>query len=207
MTPWAGLVLAGIALGLTVFAQTSRDHLPSLLQRLELGLGAVFFGLLGARLGVLLHPGAGLHSAGSILLGLPAGAAWIAWRSWSLGLTARTGLDLVAPAFLLSHAIGRLGCLQAGCCGGALSRPQLHEVVSDLLLVVGISRFTSAGSPPGRRAGVALLGFSLFRLIHERFRSDLPPALVLGMTWRDLACLVGVVVAVGLLHHRGEVDQ
>lgn len=59
---------------------------------------------------------AGLTSFGGLIFGMVAAILW----SRKKGIPVRNMLDAVAPAFLVGHLIGRIGCLFNGCCfGGA----------------------------------------------------------------------------------------
>lgn len=58
----------------------------------------------------------GLTSFGGLIFGAIAAVVW-AWRK---RIPVRNLLDATAPAFLVGHLIGRVGCLMNGCCfGGA----------------------------------------------------------------------------------------
>ena len=57
----------------------------------------------------------GLTSFGGFIIGTLAAA----FACKKKGIPPLTFLDVIAPAFLLGHAIGRIGCLLNGCCHGA----------------------------------------------------------------------------------------
>jgi phosphatidylglycerol:prolipoprotein diacylglycerol transferase len=57
----------------------------------------------------------GLTSFGGFIVGSLAAA----FACKKKGIPPMTFLDVIAPAFLLGHAIGRIGCLLNGCCHGA----------------------------------------------------------------------------------------
>jgi phosphatidylglycerol:prolipoprotein diacylglycerol transferase len=89
----------------------------------DISFWALIGGVLGARLLFILqeHPKdwyslqfAGLTSFGGIIGGL---AVFLIW-GWLAKIPLRAFLDVVAPAFLVAHAIGRVGCLLNGCCFG-----------------------------------------------------------------------------------------
>jgi phosphatidylglycerol:prolipoprotein diacylglycerol transferase len=115
----------------------------------DLGIWTLLAGLVGARLMLLAmdwsyytrHP-AELYSLarsggvfyGGLLAALPV-ALWLI-RRYKLPLWPT--LDVLAPAVVLAQAIGRLGCLAAGCCFGApcdyawavtFTRPSLTRTV------------------------------------------------------------------------------
>lgn len=127
----------------------------------------------------------GLTSFGGLLFGM---AAVILW-SIRHKVRVLNVLDLCAPAFVIGHAIGRIGCLLNGCCfGGACSpglpwgihvegSPVLHHPAQayDTLMnlaVFGIllwrerRRFNT-----GQLAGLALALHGLTRVIYEFWRA------------------------------------
>jgi len=56
----------------------------------------------------------GLVFYGGFILALVAAMVYVKYKKFDLWPTA----DLLAPAIALGHAVGRLGCLFAGCCYG-----------------------------------------------------------------------------------------
>lgn len=119
--------------------------------------------------------------------------------------------DLFAPAVALGQAVGRIGCLFAGCCyGRACARPwaitfrhpeslaptatplhptQLYDMGFNLL-IVGILLWSDRSNqprPPGRLAGLYLILAGLARLTVEPFRAD------------DRGIGVGIFSATGLM--------
>ena len=97
----------------------------------DLAFWAIFAGVFGARFLFIVqdwhyfatHPRElftlqfqGLTSFGGLIFGALAAIAW-AWRK---RIPVRNLLDAAAPAFLVGHLVGRVGCLMNGCCfGGA----------------------------------------------------------------------------------------
>lgn len=53
--------------------------------------------------------------------GVLAGAATMAWYARRHGLGVRRAADVLAPSLALGHAVGRIGCLLAGCCFGKVT--------------------------------------------------------------------------------------
>ena len=106
--------------------------------------------------------------------------------------------DLCAPVWAAAYALGRLGCLAAGCCYGSptsmpwgVSFPEgveapahvrLHPAqvyaslwelgLMSLLLVLEKSKQKSLGRGPGRLFAIWLIGHGLGRLMLEQFRGD-----------------------------------
>jgi phosphatidylglycerol---prolipoprotein diacylglyceryl transferase len=119
--------------------------------------------------------------------------------------------DAFAPGVAVGHAIGRLGCLAAGCCygiacklpwaitfhdpeayalsGTPLETPlhptQLYEFGTELLLSIFLYRAFLKPHPPGRIIGLFLLTSSGSRFVIEFFRfheQALPFGLPLSIT-------------------------
>lgn len=105
------------------------------------------------------------------------------------GIPPATLLDLVAPAFLVGHAIGRIGCLFNGCCVGGQCDPNAWyavmgaddgyyhfpaQVVDSLMnfaalgAVLGIER---RGLRPLATTGLVLILHGLARFVYEFFRA------------------------------------
>ena len=114
----------------------------------DMAFWAILAGVLGARLFFVAqewrhyseHPRElltlqfqGLTSFGGLLCGLVAGVVWARRK----GIPVRNLLDAVAPAFLVGHVVGRIGCLMNGCCFGGVcpvGTPWgIHVAGSDLL--------------------------------------------------------------------------
>ena len=146
-----------------------------------------------AALMVLLKAGGVFY--GGLMLAVP--VAWWYIRRHRLPLW--TTCDLFAPGIALGHAIGRMGCLLAGCCYGsatdlpwgitfnstlaaanvgtpldiALHPTQVYEAVAELLvlgaLLVGERRWRPF---PGRTFWTYLLLYPIARIIIEFYRGD-----------------------------------
>lgn len=106
--------------------------------------------------------------------------------------------DAVAPGMALGQAVGRLGCLFAGCCYGKvcelpwaitftdpeslaplrvpLHPTQVYEVLAGLTnfaILLLAKRFAPRmAQEPGRLMGLFLVVYAIFRVVIEYFRSD-----------------------------------
>lgn len=184
---------------------------------LDLGIFVIISALLGAKLMLLvvdfdqftadparfwtlLKSGGVFY--GGLLLAVP--VAWWYIRRHKLPLW--TTCDLFAPGIALGHAIGRLGCLMAGCCYGratdvpwgitftntlaasnvgtpleiALHPTQIYEAVAELIvlaiLLAGERRWRLF---PGRTFWTYLLLYPTARFMIEFYRGD-PRGMVFG---------------------------
>lgn len=158
---------------------------------------------------------------GALLGGGCAGAAYFRWRSVPLGQT----LDLVVVPVPLGQAIGRFGCLFAGCCYGrptssllGMNLPgdrgewrlrypaQPLSSVGDLLILlalIGAERYgmKRAGSSearplPGFLTLLYLALYCLKRFAIEFLRDERPIVLP-PFSWAHAASLTGFLVAAG----------
>jgi phosphatidylglycerol---prolipoprotein diacylglyceryl transferase len=127
----------------------------------------------------------GLTSFGGLIFGAAAVVIWSIKHKapiWKF-------LDVSAPAFVLGHAIGRIGCLLNGCCFGGVCSPsfplgihvagstQLHHPAQAYdtlmnLVVVGILLLWEArGLQLGQLTGLALIFHGTTRVIYEFWRA------------------------------------
>jgi phosphatidylglycerol---prolipoprotein diacylglyceryl transferase len=155
---------------------------------------------------------AGVYQGGLILALI---TAYLYMRKQGLPLLETS--DVFAPGVALGHAIGRLGCLAAGCCygiacklpwaitfhdpeawslsGTPLETPlhptQLYEFGTELILSVFLYRLAIRPHAPGRIIGTFLLISSTSRFVIEFFRfheQALPFGLPLSITqWIAIA--------------------
>jgi len=164
-----------------------------------------------------------LWEGGLSLLGAVTVGAAVAW--WALGaqrLPRGVGLDAAAVGLALGQAIGRLGCLAAGCATGvelppgsalpALPLPdstglvasrfpsQIVESLADLLLWGLLLWLWARRLRPGAVAVAYLIGYGTLRLLAEPLRENAPAlgpfawVLTWGQAWGALAAAIGVGV-------------
>lgn len=223
---FAVLLDAGVAVGLALATWLGRRMGLSVSRLLDAAAIALVAALVGARLGyVLLHwpeyaaaPASilfiwegGLSLLGAITLGAPAAAIALRWTGLQIG----RGLDAAAPAVAFGQAVGRLGCLFAGCAAGgpvagnamvpALLLPdaagtvlprfpsQLVEAGGEAALGVILMVACLRGTAPGTVAALYLLGYGLLRLAAEPMRADqiLAGPVAVASLWSGAAVLAG----------------
>lgn len=142
------------------------------------------------------------------------------WLIRSQNLPLWLTLDTLAPPTLLGLAIGRIGCLMAGCCYGAMSRvpwavhyPHNHPTAGMTVhpspvyesvgaIVLAALLLTAEKHPtyrPGWLTGGLLVGYGLLRFVLEYYRGD---RLVWLTHWNlsasQVVSLVIVALGVGL---------
>ncbi|HXE81444.1 MAG TPA: prolipoprotein diacylglyceryl transferase [Vicinamibacterales bacterium] len=167
-----------------------------------------------------------LRSGGVFYGGLILAVVVALWYMRRHDLPMWTTCDAFAPAIALGHAVGRLGCLAAGCCYGAptdlpwgitftdpraaenvgtplhqaLHPTQLYESGAELL-VLGILLATERrGRPfPGRTFWLYLLLYGVSRFVIEFFRGD-PRGMVFGtISTSQLISLIIIPLSVVML--------
>jgi phosphatidylglycerol:prolipoprotein diacylglycerol transferase len=204
------LLAAAYLLGLQFAVTRARARgLPP--QRvMDLGIWIIVSALVGAKLLLLVvefkvlsaspRELFGLARAGGIFYGgLIAGVGTAAWYIRRHGLPLWSTADVFAPGIALGHAVGRLGCLMAGCCFGRpaavpwaitfhdpaaaanvgtplgipLHPTQLYEAAAEaaiLLTLVALER--SGRGFPGRTFWTYLLLYGVSRFVIEFYRGD-----------------------------------
>ena len=219
---------AGLVLG---YERARRDGLSGR-RFLGVGIAAALAGVAGARawsLLVELLPAGGevgietatASSGFGVFGGLLSGASVAALLANGLRLHPTAWLDAAAPGAALGIAVGRIGCLLAGCCFGrptlfpialvfedfdTSARPigvplhatQVYESLGALVLAVML--FGVRVRRPGMRVAAFAAGYGLLRAAVELLRADYRGRL-LGTSTTMVTALVAVVVGAALLVH------
>lgn len=168
---------------------------------------------------------AGLTSFGGVIVGILVMVLWAKKHDWP----ARTVLDTIAPAGLVGHAIGRVGCLLNGCCFGgqcpsdlpwgihidhipALMHPaQIYDALMNLAGVGFILWIEKRGfQARGQIFALALVVHGLSRFIYEFWRAGTQAQVDAGLAsstyWSPLPitqaqAMAAVLVVVGLVFY------
>jgi len=146
------------------------------------------------------------------LIGGVAGMALVArWR----GLSLLAVLDAFAVSTPLAHAIGRVGCVLAGCCWGrptdlpwALRYPashashgvpvhpvQLYEAAFNVALSVALARVHARRAFRGQALAIYLIVYAAFRAVNESFRGDAIRGVAFAGLSNAQATSLGLVIA------------
>ena len=198
----------------------------------DMGIWLILSGLLGAKLLLLLVEGPAyyltsfrglleLFRAGGVFYGGLLGALVAAVFFVKVKKVPFLAFaDAAAPGIAIGQAIGRIGCLAAGCCwGGQCSKPwaitftdpkavqnvgvplnvplhptQLYEAVG-LFALTGLVLWFGKGRAPGRTFSLYLVGAALLRFVVEIYRGD-PRGTVPGT---DLSTSQGIAVGLFVL--------
>ena len=132
----------------------------------------------------------GLVFYGGFIAALVATVIYVKQKGFEIWSTA----DLLAPGIALGHAVGRLGCLFAGCCYGStcdlpwavtftdpeslaplnipLHPTQLYAVISNLIIFCLLLALDRKSAFAGRLFWLYILLYGIFRSLVEVFRGD-----------------------------------
>lgn len=132
-------------------------------------------------------------------------------------------MDALAPGIGLGESIGRIGCLAAGCCYGAvcdlpwaitfynpdslaplfqpLHPTQLYHSLAGLICFIVLAALRPLIRHSGWRMGIFLMLFGSFRFVIEMFRADYRGELGL-MSVTQLIALSGVILGFLIIVYR-----
>ena len=231
-------VAAGFLLGIAWSMREARQRGldPNLVS--DLGFYIILGAILGARLlYVLINPTYFWHNPQEIVMfwkgGLVfSGGAILATLFALAFLRIRNQdkwvwMDVLAPGIGLGEAIGRIGCLSAGCCYGAscdlpwaitfhhpeslaplnvpLHPTQLYHSLAGLACFAVILAARGRFRAPGQLMGLFLVLFGAFRYIIELFRADYRGDFgPVSVTQFIAMCAVGLGIFI-ILHRRRHV--
>lgn len=136
------------------------------------------------------------------LVGALAAAALFAWLGRHDFLR---GADYFAVAVPIGHAIGRVGCFFAGCCGGTPPHPvQLYEAAGLLCIAWSchhlLERIERGEAARGDAFWRYLLAYAALRLVLDPLRADGRPERFLGLSYQQGIALL--VIACVLISRR-----
>ena len=171
--------------------------------------------ILSGRIGLLSDLRYGFVFFGGVLGSVA--TAWAA-KSW-LGFEFLALADYFSVALPLGHAVGRLGCLAAGCCYG---RPAawgiVFPVLGDGIPRIPTQLFEAAGGfaiclglllvpppPParhGRILGLFLVAYAILRFGIEFLRDDPRGSFVAGLSPSQWLSVVGLAIGAWLAARR-----
>jgi phosphatidylglycerol:prolipoprotein diacylglycerol transferase len=237
------LVLSGFLIALWYAMHRARTLIPRTPQGenpitadhvFDVSLYALFLSVIGARLLFVLldlnefrsNPWdvfkiwtGGLSIHGAIVVGI----LWVAWYCHKHRLSFLAFGDLLAPAFALGYAIGRIGCFLNGCCyGGQCSEPwgvvfpdagpmhrhptQIYATIMNLAFFFTLDMFLKK---PHKRGAIFLSYLALYciyRFIDEHFRAGATADIfILGLTDAQvfsLLCLPVIFYFLWKIHHK-----
>lgn len=198
----------------------------------EEGGGAVgealsFLGGIGDAIGAAARLAFSLLQAGGVFYGgFVVALAAALWYMRHYRLPSWKFADAVAPAIALGHAVGRVGCLAAGCCYGiptdmpwgvtftdtysgalvgvplniALHPTQLYSALANLALFGGLLWFYRRKQFDGQVFWGYVLAYSAIRFVIEFYRGDPRGALFDGaVSTSQFIAIIMATVALGML--------
>jgi phosphatidylglycerol---prolipoprotein diacylglyceryl transferase len=236
----AAAFLAGLKLSLVRARRFGID--PNRI--MDLGIYVIISGLIGAKLLLFVtdfqyfsrNPGelftlvrSGGVFYGGLLFALLVGL----WYVRRHQMPAWTVADVVAPGIVLGHAIGRTGCLMAGCCFGKptdlpwglvftnplaasqvgtplgipLHPTQAYEALGLLVMLGGLLWLERRGGPyAGRTFWSYVLVYAALRLVVEFFRAD-ERGFVMGVSTSQIISILLLPLAIFMLLHLARTRQ
>jgi phosphatidylglycerol---prolipoprotein diacylglyceryl transferase len=231
------LLAAAYLIGLQFTLMRARARGIDAQRVMDLGIWVIVAALVGAKLVLAVqYPRqyfttvAGfldlLRVGGVFYGGLVAAIVTAIWCFWRYGLPVWTTGDAIAPALALGHAVGRLGCLLAGCCYGRqtsvpwaitfhdrvahavvgtplgvpLHPTQIYEAGAELLIMAGLLLFERRGRPfPGRTFWTYILLYGVSRFAIEFYRGDVRGVLFGPLSTSQSVSLILVPLAILML--------
>ncbi|MCO4772181.1 MAG: prolipoprotein diacylglyceryl transferase [Deltaproteobacteria bacterium] len=199
LSAWFTWLVIALAVGMFVAVQEQRRAGDRPIELVQAGMIGIVAGVIGGRLGhlftsrqadYLADPLAllrfwegGMVLYGGLALALLASAAWIRLR----GMSFLRSADAAAPALAIGVALGRVGCLSAGCCygrpidwGTGIEWPWgvvfLQGVVPDILRGIPLHPTQAYAAA----AGLALFGFLRALRARQSFDGQVIGALLVG---------------------------
>ena len=165
------LLAAAYLLGLQFARARARARGLDAQRVMDLGIWIIISALVGAKLLLFLvdfrqftgslRDFMGLARSGGVFYGGLIAAVGVAFfYIWRFRMPLWTTTDVFAPGIALGHAIGRMGCLLAGCCFGRADLrpvgnhlPQTRFAAANVGTPLGIAAAPDADLRSGRRAG------------------------------------------------------
>jgi len=232
----------GFLLALRLAVSLARREGIDAARIVDLGIVALLTGFIGAKVTLYLvdapyyftHPVEilkNLRSAGVFYGGfaLASAASFLYVRRHRLPLGKVA--DLAAPPLALGQAIGRIGCLMAGCCYGKscdlpwavtfsdpaafqltgvplgipLHPTQVYHALADLLILAITLRLLARRRFEGQVFWVYVLLYAVLRFVVEMFRGDAPRGVFFGgtLSTSQLIAIPAALVAAVMLYRLG----
>jgi phosphatidylglycerol:prolipoprotein diacylglycerol transferase len=191
---YALLSIAAIVLSAIVWDRFFTQRGPRDARLVIVFIAALLGAFLGAKLAFLAAEGwhwrsdwMALASGRSVTGALIGGTLAVEFAKWRLGIATATG-DAFAITVPLSIALGRIGCIAAGCCQGVECEPSWwtvadahgHARVPSAQLEMAFNLAFLAWSLAAARFGwcvaqrfnLYLMSYGVFRFVHEYWRDD-----------------------------------
>ncbi|MDR0822481.1 MAG: prolipoprotein diacylglyceryl transferase [Endomicrobium sp.] len=131
-------------------------------------------------------------------------------------------LDLLAPAAVLGHFFGRLGCFAAGCCHGiptdmpwgvifrepTLSHivdipvhpAELYEAFGNLTIFFILNHYNKKEHKSGRTFALYMLLYGILRFICEFFRGDFRGAYILSLSPAQFISIFLIIFSIVIMY-------
>lgn len=202
-------MLGSIATAFVVRRLLPAERLPlGRAQRAALALGALIGAAVGAKLPFVLRDIDGLvtgyawlSDGRTITFGLVGGYLGVELAKWTAGVRIKTGDSFAVPV-AAAIAVGRLGCLRAGCCfgvesgvpwamdfgDGVLRHPtQAYEALFHAAMAVLLYQLGKRGLFRRQRIKLYIISYMAWRFVTEWLRPE--PRGALGLTFYQWSAL------------------
>ncbi len=223
------LIAAGFLLALALAVKQARKQGIPLEKMVDLGFYTLLAAIIGSRVLFVIinadfylkNPAAifkiwegGLVFYGGVLFAIPVAVWYVKKNSLDVWTTA----DIFAPSLAIGHAIGRLGCLSAGCCHGKpaegikwaitfldpeclaptgipLHPTQLYEAAGEFINFFILIILRKHQSFKGQLFWTYLLLYSVIRFVVEFYRGDIERGFILSNLSVSQAISIAVFLA------------
>ena len=216
------IMLTAVASGALLLRWTQQSLLLPAPYRIAIGLSAFCGAMLGAKLPFALSDWPGLldgsvwfSNGKTIVCGMVGAYFAVELAKWALGVRTKTGDSFVIPV-ATAIAIGRLGCLYAGCCYGVASKlpwamqcsvaddtlrhpTQLYESGFHLSMALLAAYMIRNKICRGQIAKLYIICYLVYRFVTEFIRPETQQAL--GLTNYQWFCLAMVPIFGYLWYH------
>jgi len=160
--------------------------------------------MLGAKLPVVLSYGWGnpaAYAGKSLLGGLVGAYLAVRFAKRLYGIAWVGGGDAYVLPVAIATAVGRVGCLLNGCCGGRNGFPApVLEIGFYLAMFALVLNWRRAHRFQGRWFPLYMLAYCIFRFFTEFIRTE--PRIFAGFTAYQALALIGACIFAFELHHR-----
>ncbi|MBY0232045.1 MAG: prolipoprotein diacylglyceryl transferase [Gemmataceae bacterium] len=217
---YGAIMTASLATGLAASRLFPSPLRLTARQKWGLALGAFCGGMIAAKLPFVLYDWTGflsgaawLDNGKTIMAGLVGGYFGVELAKRPLGITQKTGDGFAVPV-ALAVAVGRLGCIAAGCCyglptdlpwgmdlgDGTRRHPtQLYETAFHLAMAGLLAGLHGAKLLRGQLIKLYLISYFAYRFLTEYLRPE--PVLALGLTAYQWAALAFIPLFAALWVH------
>jgi phosphatidylglycerol:prolipoprotein diacylglycerol transferase len=225
------LMVLGFLVALVFAVRLAKDDGLAPLAIVDIGLVVLVAGMVGSKLPSVIVDLLGgkppsevfglsmLRASGTVHSGILTAIAAFFWRMRGLRLPVAKTLDALTASVPLAQAIGRLGCVAAGCCYGVycempwavtfhghgavrfgsppvgvpLHPTQMYFCLSNLTTAAVLLALRRSRRFPGQVAAVYFILEGLFRQVLETWRGDYMRGFWFDTAWLSTGRMTGII--------------